>query len=53
MGKSERDQHETREQPGADKPAPESVSSHGLSPGVWVTGLIVLVLVLLAVFALG
>ena len=53
MGKSERDQHETRNGPEADEPAPESMSTHGLSPGVWVTGLMVLVVLLLAVFALG
>lgn len=52
MGKSERDQQETREHPEADKPASESASSHGLPPGVWVTGLMVLVVLLLAVFAL-
>ena len=53
MGKSEREQQVPRKDPEADEPASGSASSDGLSPGVWVTGLMVLVVLLLAVFALG
>lgn len=47
------DQREMREDPADTASAPEAMSTEGLSPGVWVTGLIVLVLLLLAVFALA
>jgi len=46
------DKNDTRQDPAADDPVPQPVAAEGLSPGVWVTGLIVLVLLLLAAFAL-
>ena len=52
------DRREIREDPTDAGSAPESLSTEGLSteglsPGVWVTGLIAAVLLLLAVFALA
>jgi hypothetical protein len=47
------DQRELREDPAGPGPAPEAPSGEGLTPGVWVTGLIAVVLLLLAAFALG
>ncbi len=47
------DQPDAPEDTAADKPPPEAAATDALPPAVWVTGLIVLVILLLAVFGLS
>ena len=47
------DQPDAPEDTAPEAPPPEGGTTKALSPAVWVTGLIVLVLLLLAVFGLG
>ncbi len=47
------DQPDAPENTAANKPPPEAAATDALPPAVWVTGLIVLVILLLAVFGLS